>query len=64
MMLGSSLAKVMIKNVKCVILDKDNYYFWEVRFSINLRGFQLIKYVDGSVDLTFFVRLIAGSTDL
>lgn len=43
--------KVVMKHVKCVLLEKDNYYSQEAQFSMMLRGFQLMHYVEGDDDL-------------
>lgn len=49
---ASTQLKVIMKHVKCVQLDKDNYYSWETQFSMILHGFQLMYYVKGDIDLT------------
>lgn len=49
---ASPPTKVVMKHVKCVQLNKGNYYSWEAQFLAMLRGFNLIDYVEGNVDLT------------
>lgn len=43
--------KVVMKHIRCVQLEKDNYYSWEAQFSAMLEGFELMLYVEGKVDL-------------
>lgn len=45
-------SKVITKHIRCVLLEKNNYYSWEVQFSAMLRGFELMPYVEGMVDLS------------
>lgn len=42
----SSTKKVVMKNVKCVILQIDNYFSWEVQFCTIFRGLRLAKNLD------------------
>lgn len=49
---AAPLSKVVMKHVRCIQLEKDNYYKWEAQFSTMLWGFDLMDYVEGSVDLT------------
>lgn len=49
---SSPSSKAVMKHVDCVQLEKDNYYSWEVQFSAMLHDFDLIGYVEGSVELT------------
>jgi len=46
------VTNVITKHVKCIQLDKDNYFSWEAQFSAMLRGFELMRYVEGNVDLS------------
>lgn len=49
---ASRSTKVVIKHVKCVHLNKHNYYLWEAQISAMLHGFELIEYVEGRMDLS------------
>lgn len=44
--------KVIMKHIRCIQLDKTNYYSWEAQFSVMLCGFDLIDYVEGTPDLS------------
>lgn len=44
--------KVVMKPIRCALLEKDNYFQWEAQFSAMLRGLNLIQYVEGTVDLS------------
>jgi len=43
---------VMMKHLKCVTLDGDNYFSWKAQFSALLRGYRLMHYVEGKVVIT------------
>lgn len=48
-----SLTKViMMKNMKCVMLEKHNYFRWKAKFSALLWGYRLMDYVEEKVDLS------------
>lgn len=47
-----SPSKVIMKHIHCVQLEKTNYYYWEAQFSAMLRGFDLMHYAEGMVDLS------------
>jgi len=58
---GSSMAddslvslpsKIVMKHSRCVLLEKENYYSWEAQFSAMLCGYELMPYVEGSVELS------------
>lgn len=49
---------VVMKHIKCVQLDRDNYYSWEAQFLTMLHGFELMHYVEGNVDLTSSVACL------
>jgi len=47
-----SVPKVVTNHVKCIQLDKDNYFSCKAKFSAMLKGFELMDYFDGGVDLS------------
>lgn len=49
---ASSSTMVVMKNNKCVILEKNNYFSWEAQFSAMLHGFKVMKYVKRTIDLS------------
>lgn len=50
--LSSHPTKVGMKPIRCVLLEKDNYFPWEAQFSTMLCGLNLIQYVEGAADLS------------
>lgn len=40
-----------MKQLKCVILDGENYFSWQAQFSALLRGYRLLEYVEGKIPL-------------
>lgn len=49
--------KLVTKPIRCVLLEKSNYFSWEAQFSAMLRGYQLMDYVLGKVDLSTPARI-------
>lgn len=50
--LDSSTKVIMLKNKKCAILEKHNYFRWKAKFSALLWGYRLMDYVEEKVDLS------------
>lgn len=53
----TTITKLVTKPVRCVLLEMSNYFSWEAQFSAMLRGFQLMEYVLGEVELSTPARI-------
>lgn len=49
---ASDPAKVVMKNTKCVVLQKDNNFSWNAKFLAMFRGLWVMEYVEGTVELS------------
>lgn len=45
-------SKLITKQIKCVVLDEENFFCWKAQFAALMRGYHLLDYVNGTMEIS------------